>query len=49
MDMKRENWMITAGFRARWQACYLFDPFAETPHRALEPVLLRLARSGAAL
>jgi type IV secretion system protein VirD4 len=29
MDMKRENWMITAGFRARWQACYLFDPFAE--------------------
>src|SRR5882762_5817661 len=30
MDMKRENWMITAGFRARrGQACYLFDPFAE--------------------
>ncbi len=30
MDMKRENWMITAGFRAHsGQACYLFDPFAE--------------------
>src|SRR2546421_8368456 len=30
MDMKRESWMITAGFRARsGQACYLFDPFAE--------------------
>ena len=30
LDMKRENWMITAGFRARCgQACYLFDPFAE--------------------
>src|SRR6202171_2644109 len=29
MDMKRKNWRITAGFRARWQACYLFDPFAE--------------------
>lgn len=30
MDMKRENWMRTAGFRAACgQACYLFDPFAE--------------------
>jgi type IV secretion system protein VirD4 len=30
MDMKRENWLITAGFRAACgQACYLFDPFAE--------------------
>src|SRR6266513_2022057 len=30
MDMTRENWMITAGFRApSGQACYLFDPFAE--------------------
>ena len=30
LDMKRENWIITAGFRARsGQACYLFDPFAE--------------------
>jgi type IV secretion system protein VirD4 len=30
IDIKRENWTITAGFRARsGQACYLFDPFAE--------------------
>ena len=30
VDIKRENWTITAGFRARsGQACYLFDPFAE--------------------
>ena len=30
LDMKRENWTITAGFRQRCgQACYLFDPFAE--------------------
>ena len=30
LDMKRETWTITAGYRAsRGQACYLFDPFAE--------------------
>ncbi|MGH8220556.1 MAG: type IV secretory system conjugative DNA transfer family protein, partial [Steroidobacteraceae bacterium] len=30
IDIKRENWRITAGFRAACgQACYLFDPFAE--------------------
>lgn len=30
VDIKRENWTITAGFRAKCgQACYLFDPFAE--------------------
>ena len=30
VDIKRENWTITAGFRnAHGQACYLFDPFAE--------------------
>jgi type IV secretion system protein VirD4 len=30
VDIKRENWTITAGYRARCgQACYLFDPFAE--------------------
>ena len=30
VDIKRENWTITAGARARaGQACYLFDPFAE--------------------
>jgi type IV secretion system protein VirD4 len=30
VDIKRENWTITAGFRARsGSACYLFDPFAE--------------------
>jgi type IV secretion system protein VirD4 len=30
VDIKRENWQITAGYRARsGQACYLFDPFAE--------------------
>jgi type IV secretion system protein VirD4 len=30
VDIKRENWTITAGFRAAaGQACYLFDPFAE--------------------
>ncbi|TLY99676.1 MAG: type IV secretory system conjugative DNA transfer family protein, partial [Gammaproteobacteria bacterium] len=30
VDIKRENWTITAGFRASaGQACYLFDPFAE--------------------
>jgi type IV secretion system protein VirD4 len=30
VDIKRENWTITAGYRAaRRQDCYLFDPFAE--------------------
>src|SRR5215469_6906637 len=30
VDIKRENWTITAGYRAsRGQACYRFDPFAE--------------------
>jgi type IV secretion system protein VirD4 len=30
VDIKRENWTITAGFRERHgQACYLFDPFNE--------------------
>ena len=30
VDIKRENWTLTAGFRERCgQACYLFDPFAE--------------------
>jgi type IV secretion system protein VirD4 len=30
VDIKKENWAITAGFRAySGQACYLFDPFAE--------------------
>ena len=30
VDIKRENWMQTAGFRAAsGQACYLFDPFSE--------------------
>ena len=30
LDIKRENWTITAGYRARCgQACYLFDPFAD--------------------
>jgi len=30
VDIKRENWTITAGYRARCgQACFLFDPFAE--------------------
>ena len=31
IDIKRENWTITAGFRAECgQACFLFDPFSET-------------------
>ena len=31
VDIKRENWTITAGFRAQCgQACFLFDPFSET-------------------
>jgi type IV secretion system protein VirD4 len=30
VDIKRENWMTTAGFRrSAGQACYLFDPFSE--------------------
>jgi len=30
VDIKRENWTLTAGFRERsGQTCYLFDPFAE--------------------
>jgi type IV secretion system protein VirD4 len=30
VDIKRENWTVTAGYRASCgQACYLFDPFAE--------------------
>ncbi|MGE0115010.1 MAG: type IV secretory system conjugative DNA transfer family protein [Steroidobacteraceae bacterium] len=30
VDIKKENWTLTAGFRAQaGQACYLFDPFAE--------------------
>ena len=30
VDIKRENWTLTAGYRASCgQACYLFDPFAE--------------------
>mgnify|MGYP000864627243 CR=1 FL=1 len=30
VDIKRENWTLTAGFRARsGQKCFLFDPFSE--------------------
>src|SRR3984957_12748599 len=30
VDIKRENWTLTGGFRQRsGQTCYLFDPFAE--------------------
>ena len=30
VDIKRENWMVTAGFREKaGQKCFLFDPFAE--------------------
>jgi type IV secretion system protein VirD4 len=30
IDIKRENWELTAGYRAHCgQACYLFDPFSE--------------------
>jgi type IV secretion system protein VirD4 len=30
VDIKRENWTLTAGFRAaNGQQCYLFDPFSE--------------------
>jgi type IV secretion system protein VirD4 len=30
IDIKRENWTVTAGYRAACgQACFLFDPFAE--------------------
>ncbi len=35
VDIKRENWTQTAGFRAAsGQACYLFDPFSETRQSA---------------
>ena len=35
VDIKRENWALTAGFRARsGQACFLFDPFAEDARTA---------------
>lgn len=35
VDIKRENWTLTAGFRARsGQACFLFDPFAEDARTA---------------
>ena len=35
VDIKRENWTLTAGYRARsGQACYLFDPFAEARRTA---------------
>ncbi len=30
VDIKRENWTLTAGYRAaRGQSCFLFDPLAE--------------------
>lgn len=35
IDIKRENWTVTAGYRAsRGQACFLFDPFAEDARTA---------------
>jgi type IV secretion system protein VirD4 len=35
VDIKKENWTLTAGFRERaGQACYLFDPFSEEGHTA---------------
>ncbi len=35
VDIKKENWTLTAGFRERaGQACYLFDPFSEERHTA---------------
>jgi type IV secretion system protein VirD4 len=35
VDIKRENFTITAGFRAHCgQSCYLFDPFSEDGHTA---------------
>ena len=35
VDIKRENWTVTAGYRASCgQACFLFDPFAEDGHTA---------------
>ncbi len=35
VDIKKENWTLTAGFRARsGQTCYLFDPFAEDKNTA---------------
>jgi hypothetical protein len=43
VDIKRENWAQTAGFRAAsGQACYLFDPFSDDRRTARwNPVLLR--------
>lgn len=35
VDIKKENWTLTAGFRRRaGQACFLFDPFAEDGNSA---------------
>jgi type IV secretion system protein VirD4 len=35
IDIKRENWTLTAGYRAHiGQECYLFDPFAEDQRTA---------------
>jgi len=35
VDIKKENWTLTAGFRERvGQACYLFDPFSEDRYTA---------------
>ena len=35
IDIKRENWTLTAGYRAReGQACFLFDPFREDGNTA---------------
>ena len=49
VDIKRENWIKTAGFRAAsGQACYLFDPvLGRRSHRALEPLPLRRRESRA--
>lgn len=32
LDIKNENWDITAGFRSQYQDCYLFAPKAEDGH-----------------
>jgi type IV secretion system protein VirD4 len=35
VDIKKENWTLTAGFRERaGQTCYLFDPFSDERHTA---------------
>lgn len=35
VDIKRENWTVTAGYRSRHgQACFLFDPLAESGETA---------------